>query len=175
MSSNGYSLQQIKKELQHLSAVQLTDLCVRLARYKKENKELLAYLLFEANDENAYLDQAKAENETLFKQLPSHSYNAAKALRKILKLNSKYSKFTASKTFEIELIIQFCDKYLEYVDRRTSYKPLRTMFIRQIQKALTLLAKLPEDLQFDYNDELHSLLTAADTQLSWFNKNHFLP
>jgi len=175
MSSNTYGLQQIKKELQHLSSAQVTDLCIRLARYKKENKELLAYLLFEAQDESAYLAQAKEEADTLFKQLPSHYYTAAKALRKILKINSKYSKFTGSKTFELELIIHFCDNYLQHVERRTHYKPLRTLFIRQIQKALGLLTKLPEDFQSDYNNEMHSLLTAADEQLSWFNKNHYLP
>ncbi|GAB2688203.1 hypothetical protein GCM10027037_08300 [Mucilaginibacter koreensis] len=173
MSQSSYGLQQIKKELQHLSTTQVADLCVRLARYKKENKELLAYLMFQAHDEQSYLQEAKEENDTLFHQLPSHSYNAAKALRKILKLNNKYSKFAASKTFELELTIHFCDKYLEHVDRRTGYKPLRMLFIRQIQKAVTLLGKLPEDLQYDYRDEFNSLLTSADQVLSWFNKNNF--
>jgi hypothetical protein len=173
MSQSSYGLQQIKKELQHLSATQLADLCVRLARYKKENKELLAYLLFQAHDEHSFLETAKDETTTLFGQLPSHSYNAAKALRKVLKLNNKYSKFTGSKTFELELTIHFCDNYLEHVERRTSYKPLRMIFIRQVQKAVTLLGKLPEDMQFDYQEELNSLLTSADQALSWFNKNNF--
>ena len=50
MSITTYGLQDIKKELQHLSSLQIADLCLRLSRYKKENKELLAYLLFEADN-----------------------------------------------------------------------------------------------------------------------------
>ena len=40
----------IKKELSGLSVQQLTDICLRLAKYKKDNKELLNYLLFDADD-----------------------------------------------------------------------------------------------------------------------------
>lgn len=173
MSQSSYGLQQIKKELQHLSNVQIADLCIRLARYKKENKELLAYLLFEAHDERAFIEKAKEESELLFSQLPSHAYHAAKAIRKIVKLANKYSKFSGSKVVELELLIHFCDLYLNKVDRRTAYKPLRTIFLRQIQKAHAVLQKLPEDLQYDYQEEMTSLLTAADQQLTWFNKNNF--
>ncbi|WP_462265217.1 hypothetical protein [Mucilaginibacter sp.] len=173
MSQSTYGLQHIKKELQHLSSAQVADLCIRLARYKKENKELLAYLLFEAHDEQAFLEKAKEESKALFTQLPLHAYHAAKALRKIIKLANKYSKFSGSKTVELELLIYFCDQYLEHADRRTAYKPLRTIFIRQVQKMAAVLQKLPEDLQSDYQDEFNSLLTAADQQLSWFNKNNF--
>ena len=44
------SISEIKTELKGLPPAQLTELCLRLARFKKENKELLTYLLFEAND-----------------------------------------------------------------------------------------------------------------------------
>ena len=55
MSIPAYGLQDIKKEIQHLRPEQLAELCLRLARYKKENKELLAYILFEADNEAALL------------------------------------------------------------------------------------------------------------------------
>ncbi len=44
------SIQELKQELQHTSLKEITELCLRLARFKKENKELLTYLLFEASD-----------------------------------------------------------------------------------------------------------------------------
>jgi hypothetical protein len=42
------TLAEIKKELQQVDADLLQTLCLRLAKYKKENKELLGYLLFES-------------------------------------------------------------------------------------------------------------------------------
>ena len=49
------SLSDVKNELSHLDKNELTELCLRLARYKKENKELLSCLLFDANDEENYI------------------------------------------------------------------------------------------------------------------------
>src|ERR1700730_1768497 len=161
MSITTYGLQDIKKEIQHLPNEQLAELCLRLARYKKENKELLAYLLFDANNEHAFIEKIKAEIGFMFSQLPSQSYQAAKSTRKILRLISKYTKFISSKQAEIELLINFCYNYLQYTDKRTSYKPLRLILIRQVEKIRNQIQKLHEDLQFDYNHEYNSLLTEA--------------
>ncbi|HVW94906.1 MAG TPA: hypothetical protein VHA56_02975 [Mucilaginibacter sp.] len=173
MSGINYGLQDIKKELQHLRADQINDLCLRLARYKKENKELLAYLLFEADDEQAFIEKVKAEVGFMFSQLPSHSYTASKSLRKILRLISKYCKFMASKTGEIELQLNFCDNYLQYVNRNTSYKPLRMLLVRQIQKINLGIRRLHEDLQSDYGHNYDNLLTEAEKKFPWFHKNDY--
>ena len=60
------SLNTIKKELNFLPPEQLAELCLRLSRYKRENKELLSYLLFEAHDEAAYVEKIKTEIDFLF-------------------------------------------------------------------------------------------------------------
>ena len=49
------SISQIQKELTTFDQPQLIDVCMRLAKYKKENKELLSYLLFEEYDENKFI------------------------------------------------------------------------------------------------------------------------
>lgn len=170
MGIEAYGLQDIKKELQHLNAVQLNALCLRLARYKKDNKELLAYLLFAADDEDAFIEQSVYEVGMMFYIMPSQAFNAVKVLRKILRLITKLSRFSGSKNVEIRLLIAFCNNYLEYVDRRVSYKPLRTMFIRQIEKITKLIEKLHEDLQIDYREDVNLLLNTADTKLPWFTK-----
>ena len=167
MSITAYGLQDIKKEIQHLPDEQLAELCLRLARHKKENKELLAYLLFEANNEQAFTEQVKAEVGFMFSQLPSQSYLAAKSLRKILRLIGKYTKFMASKTAEIELLVSFCYSYLQYIDKRTSYKPIRLILTRQMEKIRTLILKLHEDLQFDYTEDYNRLLLEAENKLPW--------
>jgi hypothetical protein len=41
-----FSLQEQKKELHQLSKTELEAICLRFARFKKENKELLEFVLF---------------------------------------------------------------------------------------------------------------------------------
>ena len=141
---------------------------------KKENKELLAYLLFEANDDAAFVEKIKGEIGFMFSQLPSQSYLAAKSIRKILRLISKYVKFMASKPAEIDLLLNFCYNYLQYTQKSTAYKPLRLILIRQIQKIQGLIGKLHEDLQFDHNQEYNALLDEATLKFPWFYKNDYL-
>jgi hypothetical protein len=174
MSITTYGLQDIKKEIQHLNHEQLAVLCLRLARYKKENKELMAYLLFEADNDQAFIEQIKAEAGFMFSQLPVHSYHAAKSLRKILRLISKYTKFIGTKEAEIELLINFCNNYLQYADKRTGYKPLRLILIRQLIKLRALIGKLHEDLQYDYSQEYNAMVEAAEIKFTWINKSEHL-
>ncbi|HZY39113.1 MAG TPA: hypothetical protein VFE53_20795 [Mucilaginibacter sp.] len=173
MNVSSYGLQDIKKELQHLSSLQIAELCLRLARYKKENKELLAYLLFEANDEAAFIEKVKGEIGFMFSQLPSQSYNAAKSTRKILRLIGKYVKFTGSKEFEIELWLNFVQNYIQYTDRKASYKPLRLILTRQVMKIQAAIGKLHEDLQYDYVEAYNALLEEAEKKFPWFYKAEF--
>jgi hypothetical protein len=174
MSITTYGLQDIKKEIQHLPNEQIVELCLRLARHKKENKELLAYLLFDANDEHAFIEKVKGEVGFMFSQLPSQSYLAAKYIRKVLRLISKYVKFIGSKQAEIELLLNFCHNYLQYTDRKTSYKPMRLILMRQLQKIQVLISKLHEDLQFDYSQDYNALLIEAENKFPWFYKNDYL-
>jgi hypothetical protein len=175
MSMKVYGLQDIKKELQFLDNTQLIELCLRLVRHKKENKELVAYLLFDADNEQAFIDTLVAESGFMFSQLPSNNYQLAKSLRKILRLLNKYIKFTASKQAEIELLISFCRNYIQYTDRRAStYKPLRLIFTRQLDKIRSTIAKLHEDLQFDYSQDFNAMVGEAEEKLKWLNMNDYL-
>jgi hypothetical protein len=167
MAITEFGLQDIKKEIQHLNSEQVAALCLRLARYKKENKELLAYLLFEADNEAAFIEKVKAEAGFMFSQLPVRSYDAAKNMRKILRLLGKYTKFTGSKEVEIDLLMSFCNNYIHYVDRKISYKPLRLILTRQMLKVRTLIGKLHEDLQYDYTEEYNAMHIAAESKFPW--------
>ena len=72
------SVNEIKQELDSLKPAALRDLCVRLARYKKENKELLTYLLFDAHDEQGYTDSIKEEIDREFEDLPKANLHLTK-------------------------------------------------------------------------------------------------
>ena len=51
----------LKDELVHRSPKEMLEICLRLSKFKKENKELLTYLLFEAGDEASYIESVKRE------------------------------------------------------------------------------------------------------------------
>ena len=44
------TVSRIKKDISIKNHDELVELCLRLAKFKKENKELLTYLLYEADD-----------------------------------------------------------------------------------------------------------------------------
>ena len=69
------TVHEIKVELSTLKAAELVDLCLRLTKFKKENKELLTYLLFEGHDEQWGRDQAKDFVSHHYHQ-PSDEYHA---------------------------------------------------------------------------------------------------
>jgi len=170
------SINELKQELTTLPAKKLLELCLRLARYKKENKELTGYLLFDADNERAFIDSLMAESGLMFSQLPYNNYQLAKSLRKILRLLGKYLKFMASGEAEVEVMINFCRNYVQYVDKRASsnYKPLRLIFTRQLDKIRKSITKLHEDLQFDYSQEFNNMVGEAEEKLRWLNMNDYL-
>ena len=55
------TLKEIKTELSHVSHDALLEICLKLAKFKKENKELLTYLLLESESEDGYIETVKEE------------------------------------------------------------------------------------------------------------------
>ena len=103
------TVQEIKKELNTLNTATLAELCLRLARFKKENKELLTYLLFSAGNEQAFVAAIKKEIDNQFDEMnQSHVYYAKKSLRKILRLINKYCRYSSLTETEVEIRIHFC-------------------------------------------------------------------
>src|SRR4051794_15903187 len=103
------SIYDIKQELHAVSPEKLVELCLRLAKFKKDNKELLSYLLFEAHDEAAYIELVKKDMDEQFSEINrSTIYFAKKSLRKILRITGKHIRYAASGQAEAELLIHFC-------------------------------------------------------------------
>ncbi len=145
------SLNEIKKELSFLDLKRVQELCMRLAKYKKENKELLTYLLFEAGDETGYCNGVKSEIDEQFDTLPkTNVYLIKKSLRKILRITNKQIKYSEEKQTEVELRIYFCSKMKKSGIQLLPSQVLVNLYQQQLKKIETALAKLPEDLQYDY-------------------------
>jgi hypothetical protein len=153
------SIHEIKQELVTLKPAELTNLCLRLARFKKENKELLTYLLFEAHDEDSYVRNVKKEIEELFETVnQSQLYFAKKTLRKIVRVINKQSRYSGNKQTDIELRIFFCKTLKETGIPFQQSPVLNNLYNGQLKKINALLFTLHEDLQHDYQKEVSELL-----------------
>ncbi|WP_276366079.1 hypothetical protein [Chryseolinea sp. H1M3-3] len=152
------SINEIKRELAELDSKTVQELCMRLAKYKKENKELLTYLLFEGHDEDGYITHVKAEMDDMFRSLPTGNvYFIKKSLRKILRFTNKQIKYSGNKKTELELRLHFCMKVKEAGIPLRSSTVLYNMNEQQVKKIKAVLAQLPEDLQYDYQREVEEL------------------
>lgn len=149
---------QIKKELQHRNPEELMQLCLRLSKFKKENKELLTYLLFEAENEQGYTESVKAEIDEGFNAMNTNSYfYIKKSVRKILRNVKKYIRYSGNKETEVELLLYFCDKLKHLTPSIKNNTTLINVYQRQwsyIEKKIKLLH---EDLQYDYGLVLEEL------------------
>jgi len=152
------SISDIKQELTNLPPQQILELCLRLAKYKKDNKELLNYLLFEANDEQTYISNVKTEMEEAFAEInQSNLYFAKKSLRKILRNTAKHIRYTASKQAEVELLLHFCQTLKHSGIPLKNSTVLNNLYQFQLKKVAKVIATLHEDLQYDYLKELNQL------------------
>ncbi len=152
------SVATIKKELQELPPKVLKELCLRLVKYKKENKELLSYLLFEAQDEENFIEQVKEEIRDGFQSMNQANLHwAKKSIRKVLRLTTKYIRYSGLKQTEVALLLYFCQQL------KTSGIPFRqsttllNLYRSQVKKIDKALAALHEDLQYDYADAIAEL------------------
>ena len=151
-------LSDIKKELQHLSPNEILEVCLRLARYKKENKELIAYLLFEAHDIDAYNAGIKENIDEAFEDInTSNLYLAKKTLRKILKQANKYIRYTANNITEVEVLMYFCSLLKTCGIPIHKNKAINNIYLQQLKKIKAAIALLHEDIQYDYNKKLEEL------------------
>ncbi len=154
-----YTAKEIREELKHSSHDELMLICQRLIRFKKENKELLSYLLFKSSDEEVFVEEVKTQIAEQFLNINKKSYFfMRKSVRKILTDTKKYIRYSSQKETEIELLLHFCKELKNLRPSMKNHLRLHNIYLTQtkyIQKKIDLLH---EDLQFDYNLELNELL-----------------
>ena len=150
------TIHEIKQELATIKPAALVDLCLRLAKFKKENKELLTYLLFEAHNEQEYVKSVKQEIDDLFAAMnQSHLHFAKKTLRKIVRvINFRYRY---SKQTEVELRLYFCVSLAASGISLHRNTVITNLYQSQLKKVYAVLETLHEDLQYDYYKELEKL------------------
>ncbi|MBL0152496.1 MAG: hypothetical protein IPP93_02995 [Chitinophagaceae bacterium] len=152
------TVHEIKDELVHRKPAELIALCMRLAKFKKENKELLTYLLFEAHDEESYIRGIKEQILELFGTInQSHLYFAKKTLRKIVRVINTYSRYSGNKQTDMELRIYFCEQLIESGIPFRQSPVISNLYDGQVKKIVAVMAGLHEDLQHDYQRAVNRL------------------
>lgn len=153
------TVNELKKEIQHLSQTELIEAVLVLSKFKKENKELLTYLLFEASDEAGFIAGVKEEISNEFSTINCNSYfYMKKSVRKILRITKKYIRYSKNKETEIELLLYFCNELKNLKPSIYQNISLNNIYDRQISFIKKNLTKLHEDLQYDYNLMLDKLV-----------------
>jgi hypothetical protein len=153
------SISELQKQLATLPARKVIETSIRLAKHKKEIKELLTYLLFESHDESSYISKIKEEIDQQFSEMnKSNLYLVKKSLRKILRVLNKQIRFSGIPQTELELRIYYCIKLRDSGIPFKKSQVLLNLYVNQVKKIEAALGKLHEDLQFDYRREI-SLLT----------------
>ncbi len=149
---------ELKQELNNQTTKELQELCLRLARFKKENKELLTYLLFESENESSYIESIKQYIDEQFELINTKSYfYIRKSVRKILTHTKKYIRYTLNKETEAELLLYFCKKLKEFSPSIKNSVQLQNMYNRQLLLVKKIVSTLHEDLQYDFNLMLEDL------------------
>lgn len=152
------SIVKIRKELQFQSREELLELCLRLAKYKTENKALLTYLLFESHDEDAYINAVKENLEEIFISMNTDSYHyMKKTIRKILRQIRTFSKYSNKTETEVELLLFFCDQLNELEPSIHKNSTLKNLYDRQIMALDKKIELLHEDLQYEYVTQIQLL------------------
>lgn len=154
-------IKELRQSLSGLKQKELVEICARLVKYKKENKEFVSYLLLFNDDEAGFIKAVKDEiNEGFSGINASNTYYFMKSGRKILKATNKYCRFSLKTETEVELLLHFIGQFLQHGKMANSITVARfsERLLVRLRKKIRLLH---EDLQFDYQQELDRILGGA--------------
>ncbi|QDS89079.1 hypothetical protein EC9_32760 [Rosistilla ulvae] len=141
------TISHLKKELVKLEQDELLEVCLRMAKFKLESKELLTYLLMKADDEIGYANELCDEIDD---HLNTPGRIHKKTLRKVVRWMDKSLRFSGNKETELHVRIHFCrrikDKQISFGDCRVS----ANLYATQLKKIGKAIDKVHPDLRFDY-------------------------
>jgi hypothetical protein len=152
-------LSELKKEFQLLAPGELIELLINIAKYKKDNKEYLGYLLFEAHNKNLFVKEIKKELDGHFAELGKQAnlYYVKKGLRKILRILNKYCKYLNDKALSAEVHIYFTGKLKNSGIAWHKSQLIVNLYAQQLKKINSFISGLHEDLQQDYLNDVDAL------------------
>jgi len=160
-------LNELKRELDGMPLPQVVKLCIRLAKLKVENKELLHYLLFYSNDSLAYAELLKTDILGAFHLPFVNAFTLAKRLRKSMRIIAKYIRFTSDRAGESELLLALVNEYIDTYRFEYRNAALARIVVRCMKKTSDNIVKLHEDIQADYSGLYDEALTKVRLKLGY--------
>lgn len=152
------SIKEIKTALEQLEHKELLQACLRLAKFKKENKELLTYILYENADEAAYIQSVKDVLADVFEEVNrSNLYFAKKTLRKIVRMANRYIRYSEDESTEPDILLFVAEKMLGLGLNMKKSAALENIYLSLLKKTRKSLAAMHEDLQYDFKKRLNKL------------------
>jgi hypothetical protein len=152
------SIKELKTTLEAATHEELFDYCLQLIKYKKENKELLTYLLYEKNDATHYINGVKDELDTHFKNVRLlQLYYVKKTIGKIIRIANRYIKYSKDAIIEIEITLHVAERIQSLHLPLERNKALQNMYLSLLKKINQTLQNLHEDEQYDYMKRIKRL------------------
>ncbi|TWU49133.1 hypothetical protein [Rubripirellula reticaptiva] len=148
------TVSELKKALVRLDHDDLLDACLRLAKFKVDNKELLTYLLMKSADEQAY---AREVCDDIDEQIPPARSIHKKTMRKIVRSMEKCLRYSGDKETELHVRIHFCREFVDRGIRFGNCRVSANMYAAQMKKIEKAIDKVHPDLQFDFRHEMQGL------------------
>jgi len=128
-------------------------------KFKKENKELITYILFEENNEELYIESVKNEIDAAFISLNKDSlYIAKKNIRKIIRIANRYIKYSSKNTTESNILIHVVYKIKESGLDLTKSQALHNLFLSILKRINKSISTMHEDLQYDIQKQLSAVI-----------------
>lgn len=154
------SVKELKSAIENLPPAELLELCLRLIKSKKENKELATYILFDETNEAGYIENVKSSLVLLFDDVnKTNPFFAKKTLRKIVRVANRYIRYSKDATTEVEVLLFVADSMrCLKLDMKKS-TALENIYIGLIKKIKKGVESLHDDLQYDYQKQIKLLDT----------------
>ncbi len=159
-------LNELKKDLANCTDKQLVDHLLSLARLKKENKEMLSYLLGYGGRPLEYGEVYKSLIDDCFTDISENPYFAKKTLQKIKRIISKYYRFTSSRQGEAELYAHFLEGFCKHIHPDTRHKQVLGIGIFALKKLNAIAAQVHEDISGDVLKELDRLSAMMEVRFT---------
>ena len=148
------SIAELKKSLVTLDQGELLDAVLRLARFKKDNKELLTYLLFLSENESAYVALLCQDIDEQFYETPNAH---KKTLRKMIRNMDKRLRFSGIKDTEVRVRIHFCRALRASKTPFRKHKVMTNMYLGQLKKINRAVETFHRDIQYDWKRQMEEL------------------
>jgi hypothetical protein len=149
---------EIKKAINYLDEKELKSLLLDIIGFTTDNKRYAYFKLHEQQDEGFFLAETK---ELLLQEFTkcyhTNYWTGKKLLQKLRGILNKLLKFTKRKDQQLELIIYFCQQAEAFGYLRYKHPVIQNLYAVQLKKAESLISKLHEDLQYDYEQQLEEL------------------